>query len=126
MGVFLTGFGFLVLAVGALFLSPTHQINMMWLIALYVIHTCGELCLSPVGLSMVTKLSPAKFMSMFMGVWLASSFVGNLMGGYFATLSARLENMSVFFAIPAGILMVFGLLVWAFSGKIKRWMHGVR
>lgn len=125
MGVFLTGFGFLVLAIGAMFLSPTHQINMMWLIALYVIHTCGELCLSPVGLSMVTKLSPAKFMSMFMGVWLASSFVGNLMGGYFATLSARLENMSVFFAIPAGILMVFGLLVWAFSGKIKQWMHGV-
>ena len=126
MGVFLTGFGFLVLAIGAMFLSPTHQINMMWLIALYVIHTCGELCLSPVGLSMVTKLSPAKFMSMFMGVWLSASFVGNLMGGYFATLSASLKNMSVFFAIPAGILMVFGLLVWAFSGKIKQWMHGVQ
>ena len=126
MGVFLTGFGFLVLAIGAMFLSPVHQINMMWLIALYIIHTCGELCLSPVGLSMVTKLAPVKLMSMFMGVWLSSSFVGNLMGGYFATLSAKLENMSVFFAIPAVILMVFGGLVWAFSGKIKRWMHGVQ
>ncbi len=126
-GVFLTGFGFLVLAIGALFLSPEHQINMMWLVALYIIHTCGELCLSPVGLSMVTKLAPAKFMSLFMGVWLASSFVGNLMGGYFATLSDKLKtSMSTFFAIPAIILMVFGLLVWAFSGQIKKWMHGVQ
>ena len=125
LGVFLTGLGFLVLAIGSIFLTPTHQINMMWLVALYIIHTCGELCLSPVGLSMVTKLSPAKLMSMFMGVWLTSSFFGNLMGGYFAVLSSKLESMVVFFAIPAVILMVFGLLVWAFSGKIKKWMHGV-
>ena len=126
LGVFLTGFGFLVLAIGSIFLTPVHQINMMWLVALYIIHTCGELCLSPVGLSMVTKLAPAKLMSMLMGVWLASSFFGNLMGGYFATLSAKLESMTTFFAIPAIILMVFGVLVWAFSGKIKQWMHGVR
>lgn len=126
MGVFLTGLGFLVLAIGSLFLAPQHQINMMWLVALYIIHTCGELCLSPVGLSMVTKLAPAKLMSMLMGVWLASSFFGNLMGGYFATLSSELKSMTTFFAIPAIILMVFGLLVWAFSGKIKYWMHGVK
>jgi len=125
LGVFLTGFGFLVLAIGSIFLTPVHQINMMWLVALYIIHTCGELCLSPVGLSMVTKLAPAKLMSMLMGVWLASSFFGNLMGGYFATLSSKLESMVVFFAIPAIILMVFGVLVWGFSGKIKQWMHGV-
>ena len=125
LGVFLTGFGFLVLAIGSTFLPVKGQISMYWLIALYIIHTCGELCLSPVGLSMVTKLSPAKFMSMLMGVWLASSFVGNLMGGYFAVLSAKLDNISVFFAIPAVILMVFGLLVWMCSGKIKQWMHGV-
>ena len=125
MGVFLTGLGFLVIAVGSMFLPEQHQISMYWLIALYIIHTCGELCLSPVGLSMVTKLSPAKLMSMLMGVWLASSFFGNLMGGYFATLSASLQSKAVFFAIPAVILMVFGGLVWLFSGKIKSWMHGV-
>ncbi|MBR3604069.1 MAG: peptide MFS transporter [Elusimicrobiaceae bacterium] len=125
LGVFLTGFGFLVLAIGSTFLTPEHQINMMWLVALYIIHTCGELCLSPVGLSMVTKLAPAKFMSMLMGVWLASSFFGNLMGGYFATLSAELKSITTFFTIPAITLMVFGLLVWLFSGKIKSWMHGV-
>lgn len=126
LGVFLTGLGFLVLAIGSMFLTPQHQINMMWLVALYIIHTCGELCLSPVGLSMVTKLAPTKFLSMLMGVWLASSFFGNLIGGYFATLSASLTSMATFFAIPAIILMAFGLLVWAFSGKIKYWMHGVK
>ena len=126
LGVFLTGFGFLVLAIGSLFLAPDHQINMMWLVSLYIIHTCGELCLSPVGLSMVTKLAPAKFMSMLMGVWLAASFFGNLMGGYFATLSSALKSITTFFAIPAIILMVFGLLVWACSGKIRSWMHGVK
>lgn len=125
LGVFLTGLGFMVLAIGTLFFNPEQQIHMFWMVALYIIHTCGELCLSPVGLSMVTKLAPAKFMSMFMGVWLASSFVGNLVGGYFATLSASLESITTFFTIPAVILMVFGLLVWAFSGKIKQWMHGV-
>ena len=140
-GVFLTGFGFLVIAIGSTFLTPEHQISMYWLISLYIIHTCGELCLSPVGLSMVTKLSPAKLMSRLMGVWLASSFIGNLMGGYFATLSESLQTKAVsfalmqhtitlqgkalFFAIPAVILMVFGILVWLFSGKIKKWMHGV-
>ncbi|MDD6173970.1 MAG: peptide MFS transporter [Elusimicrobia bacterium] len=124
LGVFITGFGFLVLAVGSMFLV-SGPINMFWLIALYIIHTCGELCLSPVGLSMVTKLAPAKLMSLLMGVWLTASFFGNLMGGYFATLSSSLDSMVVFFAIPAVILMVFGVLVWIFSGKIKRWMHGV-
>lgn len=124
LGVFLTGFGFLVLAIGSIFLA-SGPINMFWLIALYIIHTCGELCLSPVGLSMVTKLAPAKLMSLLMGVWLASSFFGNLLGGYFAALSASLESITVFFAIPAVILMVFGVFVWIFSGKIRKWMHGV-
>ncbi len=124
LGVFLTGFGFLVLAIGSIFLA-SGPINMFWLIALYIIHTCGELCLSPVGLSMVTKLAPAKLMSLLMGVWLAASFFGNLLGGYFATLSSSLESVTVFFAIPAAILMIFGVIVWIFSGKIKKWMHGV-
>ncbi len=124
LGVFLTGFGFLVLAIGSMFLA-SGPINMFWLIALYIIHTCGELCLSPVGLSMVSKLAPAKLMSLFMGVWLTASFFGNLLGGYFAAFSAALKSMTTFFAIPAIILMVFGIIVWLFAGKIRRWMHGV-
>ncbi|MDR0291326.1 MAG: peptide MFS transporter [Elusimicrobium sp.] len=123
-GVFLTGVGFLVLALGALFLT-SGPINMMWLMALYVIHTTGELCLSPVGLSMVTKLAPAKLMAVMMGVWLTSSFFGNLMGGYFAELSETLSK-PVFLAMPGVILLVFGISVWIFSGKIRAWMHGVR
>jgi len=123
-GVILPGLGFLVLAAGALFLV-SGPINMFWLVALYILHTTGELCLSPVGLSMVTKLAPAKLMSIMMGVWLTSSFFGNLMAGYFATLSESWSK-PVFFAVPGVILLLFGLAVWAFAGRIKRWMHGVK
>jgi POT family proton-dependent oligopeptide transporter len=123
-GVFLTGIGFLVLALGAIFLV-SGPINMFWLIALYIIHTTGELCLSPVGLSMVTKLAPARLMAALMGVWLASSFLGNIIGGYFAGLSEHWTK-PVFFAVPGAILIVFGVIVWSFAGQIKTWMHGVK
>ncbi|MDR0952835.1 MAG: peptide MFS transporter [Elusimicrobiota bacterium] len=122
-GIFLTGAAFLVLAIGSLFLAD-GPINMLWLIGLFILCTCGELCLSPVGLSMVTKLSPAKLMSFFMGIWLTASFLGNLIAGYFAGLSESLSK-PMFFAVPAGILIVFSLIVWGFSKKIKSWMHGV-
>ena len=123
-GVLLTGVGFLVLMVGAMFLV-SGPINMFWLIALYILHTTGELCLSPVGLSMVTKLAPAKLMSIMMGVWLTSSFFGNLVAGYFAGMSETWSK-PVFFAVPGVVLLVFGVVVWAFAGRIKRWMHGVK
>ena len=122
-GIFLTGIGFLVLAFGSTFLV-SGPVNMMWLIALYILITMGELCLSPVGLSMVTKLSPAKLVSLMMGVWLTAAFLGNLIAGYFATLSTS-WSLPVFFAVPAVILVVFGILVWVFSGTIKKWMHGI-
>ena len=122
-GIFLTGVGFLVLAFGARFLVD-GPINMMWLIVLFVIHTCGELCLSPVGLSMVTKLSPAKLVSLMMGIWLTAAFLGNIMAGYFAKLSTS-WTLTQFLTIPGIILIVFALLVWAFAGKIRQWMHGI-
>ena len=122
-GIFLTGIGFLVLAFGSRFLVD-GPINMMWLITLFVIHTCGELCLSPVGLSMVTKLSPAKVVSLMMGIWLTAAFLGNIIAGYFAKLSTS-WTLTQFLTIPGIILVVFALIVWAFAGTIKKWMHGV-
>jgi len=123
-GVILPGLGFLVLAAGSLFLV-SGPINMFWLIALYILHTTGELCLSPVGLSMVTKLAPAKLMSIMMGVWLTSSFFGNLAAGYFATMSEEWSK-PVFFAVPGVVLLLFGVAVWIFASRIRRWMHGVK
>jgi POT family proton-dependent oligopeptide transporter len=122
-GLFLTGLGLLVIAYGSTFLGA-GKVSMFWLVSLYFLYTCGELCLSPVGLSMVTKLSPAKLMSLMMGIWLTASFLGNLIAGYFAGLSTK-WTLTMFFTVPGLILVVFALLVWAFSGKIKSWMHGV-
>ncbi|MEZ5173953.1 MAG: peptide MFS transporter [Bacteroidia bacterium] len=84
-GLFLLAVGYLVIAFGVQGLQPGVKVSMIWLISLYTIHTLGELCLSPIGLSMVNKLAPAKFASLLMGVWFLSTSAANKFAG---TLSA--------------------------------------
>ncbi len=84
-GLALLSLGYLVIAIGVKALVPGEKSNMMWLLALYLIHTFGELCLSPIGLSMVNKLAPIKFASLLMGVWFLSTAAANKFAG---TLSA--------------------------------------
>jgi POT family proton-dependent oligopeptide transporter len=81
----LLALGYLVIALGVKGVDPSTKVSMMWLISLYTIHTFGELCLSPIGLSMVNKLSPVKFASLLMGVWFLSTACANKFAG---TLSA--------------------------------------
>jgi len=85
LGLFLLAIGYLVIAFGVQGLQPGVKVSMIWLISLYTIHTLGELCLSPIGLSMVNKLAPAKFASLLMGVWFLSTSAANKFAG---TLSA--------------------------------------
>ncbi len=85
VGLFLLAVGYLVIAFGVKDLQPGVKVSMMWLISLYTIHTLGELCLSPIGLSMVNKLAPVKFASLLMGVWFLSTSAANKFAG---TLSA--------------------------------------
>ena len=85
VGLFLLAIGYLVIAFGVKDLQPGVKVSMMWLISLYTIHTLGELCLSPIGLSMVNKLAPVKFASLLMGVWFLSTSAANKFAG---TLSA--------------------------------------
>jgi POT family proton-dependent oligopeptide transporter len=85
LGLFLLAMGYLVIAFGVQGLQPGVKVSMIWLISLYTIHTLGELCLSPIGLSMVNKLAPAKFASLLMGVWFLSTSAANKFAG---TLSA--------------------------------------
>lgn len=91
LGLFLLAVGYLVIAFGVKGLQPGVKVSMMWLIALYTIHTFGELCLSPIGLSMVNKLAPIRLASLLMGVWFlanatANKFAGTLSGLYPETL----------------------------------------
>lgn len=85
LGLFLLAVGYLVIAFGVKGIDPSTKVSMVWLVSLYTIHTLGELCLSPIGLSMVNKLSPARFASLLMGVWFLSTASANKFAG---TLSA--------------------------------------
>ncbi|TVQ79709.1 MAG: MFS transporter [Flavobacteriales bacterium] len=87
IGLFLLAIGYLFIAFGVKGIDPDVKVSMMWLVGLYFLHTMGELSLSPIGLSMVVKLSPAKFTSLLMGVWFmaiatANKFAGILSGLY--------------------------------------------
>lgn len=87
IGLFLLALGYLIIAFGVKGIAPGVKVSMLWLVSLYTIHTFGELCLSPIGLSMVNKLAPVKFASLLMGVWFlstasANKFAGTLSGLY--------------------------------------------
>lgn len=81
IGLFLLALGYVVIAIGVKGIAPSTKVSMMWLLSLYLIHTFGELCLSPIGLSMVNKLAPVKFASLLMGVWFLSTASANKFAG---------------------------------------------
>ncbi|MGB3949177.1 MAG: peptide MFS transporter [Bacteroidia bacterium] len=81
IGLLLLAIGYVVIAFGVKGIEPSTKVSMMWLLSLYLIHTFGELCLSPIGLSMVNKLAPVKFASLLMGVWFLSTASANKFAG---------------------------------------------
>ena len=84
----------------------------LWLFAYFVVLTIGELYLSPVGLSLVTKIAPARILSMMMGVWLATSFVGGFLAGWIGSFWSRMEKPE-FFLIVAAIAALAGTIIFA-------------
>jgi POT family proton-dependent oligopeptide transporter len=97
IGLFLLAIGYLVIAVGVKDLHATTKVSMLWLLTLYTIHTFGELCLSPIGLSMVNKLAPLKFASLLMGVWFLSTATANkfagLLSGYYPETMVKVQTI---------------------------------
>jgi len=98
--------------------------SLFWLVMTYLIHTIGELCLSPVGLSVVTKLAPVKLASLMMGVWMLATFVANIIGGF---VSAYVESLGAFtiFSTIAGFVIVLGIIMIGLNKPISKMMHGV-
>lgn len=86
MGLIILAIGYAVIAIGVNGVGMGMRVSMFWLIALYVIHTIGELCLSPIGLSLVSKLSPLRFMSLLFGVWFMANAVANKAAGQLSGL----------------------------------------
>jgi len=117
-GLVFLGFGFAILAVGASLSQAGVQVSPNWLVATYMLHTIGELCLSPVGLSAMTKLAPVRIGSLMMGLWFLATSVGNYMGGFFVKLYATMELPTLFGAMGTFAVAV-GLLLWVFVKPLR-------
>ncbi len=138
IGLSLLAIGYLVIAVATNGIGAGEKVSMWWLFALYFIHTMGELCLSPIGLSMVNKLSPARLASLLMGVWFMSNAASNILAGKLATLlpseseptkyflGFEISNLTEFFALFAIMAGVAALLLFALCPLLKRMMKGVQ
>jgi POT family proton-dependent oligopeptide transporter len=133
LGLYLLGSGFVVLVVGARVSDGGLRVSPWWLIVTYVLHTCGELCLSPVGLSMVTKLAPKRFASLAMGAWFFSMFISDLLAGFVAGAVEKVEKGQVFHLLggQADFFLMFvvstfiaGTALLALSPVVKRLMAG--
>ncbi|MBG8554037.1 peptide MFS transporter [Hymenobacter guriensis] len=128
LGMILLGVGFLFM-VGAVMerggdvADQTIKASIWWLIATYFFHTVGELCLSPVGLSMVSRLSPPTLTSMLMGVWFLAPFVAQIAGGYIAKYVEELGALKVF-GLIAGFVILAGLILVAIAKRLFYMMHG--
>ena len=112
-GLVLLGIGFLVMAWGSTYLE-SGNVGMRWLVATYFLHTVGELCLSPVGLSSVTKLAPARLVGQMMGTWFMGAALGNLVAGLVAGYieSMPLEKLFGTVALIAILAGIVFLLLW--------------
>ncbi len=131
MGLALLGVGFLVLAWGSFYVpegaesNPAVGVGMTWLVVTYFFHTVGELALSPVGLSSVTKLSPHRLVGQMMGTWFMGAALGNLVAGLIASRIESLPPQELFMVV-AGIAVGAGFLFVLFSPLINRMTHGVK
>ncbi|MGH9672132.1 MAG: peptide MFS transporter, partial [Bryobacteraceae bacterium] len=125
LGLVCAGLGFAVMWVAANLSASGVKISPMWLILTYFLHTAGELCLSPVGLSAMTKLAPARIVSLMMGVWFLATSVGNYAGSRMAGLYEALPLETLFGAI-AIFAVALGLLLGLFVRPITRLAGGVR
>jgi proton-dependent oligopeptide transporter, POT family len=112
IGCGLLGISFLPLMYITAGMRPEQRISFLWLVSCTAVYTMGELYLSPIGLSLVTKVAPARLVSMLMGMWFFSSFLGNLLSGYLGTYYEKVSRQSFFFGL-AVLGVVAGLAIFA-------------
>ena len=122
LGLFLLGLGFVVMALAQGRADAIGKVGPQWLFFVYVLHTIGELCLSPVGLSMVTKLAPARVAALMMGIWFVANAAANFLAGILEELLKGTSVPLYWFLVATS--MAAGLLLLALTPPIKRLMHG--
>lgn len=123
MGLMIMGTGFLFMTAATAEFQSTGSSAMYWLVLAYLFHTVGELSLSPVSLSFVTKLAPAKYASLMMGLYFATTGLGNKVAGLLGESASEFGEYTVFTGI-ALFCILFGLLIWVFIKKLKVLTHG--
>lgn len=138
-GIIQLALGFLVTQVGMMFVNEAFQVPLLTLFFLYLLHTTGELFLSPIGLSMVTKLSPKNIAGTAMGAWFLSFAIANYVGGKIATLTGGHGDSGVALTSAEGldkylnvfstiglVLLGIALIIIVLSGRLQKLMHGVK
>jgi POT family proton-dependent oligopeptide transporter len=131
------GAGFLILLVGAQFADGAFKIPLVFLVLMYMLHTTGEMCMSPVGLSQMTKLSPVQMVSFVMAVWYMALAMANLFGGWIAAIAstetiggqvlspgAAMTQSLLVFKVIGLVAIGLGVLFLALSPILKKWSHG--
>jgi POT family proton-dependent oligopeptide transporter len=129
LGLIIMAMGFGLLAYGSYGIEQGVKVSMIWLILAYLFHTLGELCLSPVGLSYVSKLVPARMIAFMFGMWYLAIAIGNKLA---AVLGGQIENitkqydLSTFFLIFTIVPIVAGVVIFFLNPLLKKLMHGVK
>ncbi len=145
IGLFLLAIGYLIIAFGVHGVSAEAKVSMIWLTLMYMVHTMGELSLSPIGLSMVNKLSPARFASLLMGVWFmsnaaANKFAGILSGCYPYNIDAQgnsiptpktflgfyqINDLFDFFMLFVVMAGISSIILFCLSSRMQKMMKGI-
>lgn len=123
VGLIIMGTGFFFMSAASAQFESTGSSAMYWLVLAYLFHTIGELCISPVALSYITKLAPLKYASLMMGVYFAMTGFGNKLAGLLGEASESLGEFAIFTGI-AVFCVSFGLLVMVFRNRLEKLTHG--
>lgn len=123
IGIIIMGFGFIFMVFAAMQFEASAKSSMIWLILAYLFHTIGELCLSPVALSFITKLAPVKYASLMMGVYFAATGLGNKVAGIVGESASSFGEYSIFVGILI-FTVVIGFIFIALLKPLKRLTHG--
>ena len=139
MGLGFLALGFLFIAFGTTG-DATLKVSILWLTGLYFLHTVGELCLSPIGLSMVNKLAPGRFTSLMMGIWFMAIATGNKLAGTMSSLypdpastgpkpvflGITIDSLHTYFMIFVGFSGVAAIILFILSFKLQKMMNGIK
>ena len=134
LGLFLLALGYLWIAFGVKNVQPGIKVSMIWLVGMYFLHTCGELCLSPIGLSLVNQLAPAKFASLLMAVWFTANAFANKFAGVLSSLYPdnkttnflgiyEMSNLYSFFMLFVFMAGIASLILFFLTKKLQKMMH---